>query len=162
MMTDKVAKNYRPCVGLCLFNKDGKVFVGERLDGMNGQCGTWQMPQGGIDGGEDIITAAFRELKEEIGTDKAEIIRIHPTTLKYDIPADVLARVPWGKQYLGQEQTWVALRFTGNDSDIKLDAWDHPEFGRYQWVDLKDVPKMIVPFKISTYEQVVKAFSDII
>lgn len=148
---------YRPCVGLCIFNCDGKVFVGERLDGQE----AWQMPQGGVDEGEDIETAAMRELLEEIGTDKAEIIRIHPETIKYDIPDDVRARISWGKKYRGQEQTWVALRFTGNESDIKLDAWDHPEFGRYQWVALEQVPKLIVPFKISTYEQVARIFSDI-
>lgn len=148
---------YRPCVGLCLFNWDGKVFVGERLDGP----GAWQMPQGGIDEGEDIRAAAMRELSEEIGTDKADIIRIHNETFRYDIPADVRARLPWGDKYQGQEQTWVALRFTGQDADIKLDAWDHPEFGRFQWVVLADVPKLIVPFKVATYEQVVEAFKDI-
>lgn len=119
------------------------------------------MPQGGVDDGEDIRTAAMREMVEEIGTDKAEIIRIHDQTLKYDIPAEVLARLPWGKQYCGQEQTWVALRFIGEDSDIRLDAWDHPEFGRYQWVPLSQVPKLIVPFKIETYEEVARIFSDI-
>ncbi len=119
------------------------------------------MPQGGIDDGEDIRTAAFRELKEETGTDKADIIRIHDTPLRYDIPADVRARLPWGNQYAGQEQTWVALRFTGNDSDIKLDAWDHPEFARFQWVPLSDVPDMIVPFKIDTYREVARIFADI-
>ncbi len=148
---------YRACVGLCLFNNEGKVFVGERLDSV----GAWQMPQGGVDDGEDITTAAMRELKEEIGTDKADIIRIHPQSFKYDIPADVRARLPWGHLFRGQEQTWVALRFTGHESDIRLDAWEHPEFGRYQWVFLQDVPKMIVPFKIETYEQVAKAFADI-
>lgn len=148
---------YRPCVGLCLFNKDGKVFVGERLDGI----GAWQMPQGGVDDGEDIATAAMRELKEEIGTDKAEIIRIHDQVLRYTIPDDVRALIAWGKIYAGQEQTWVALRFTGEDSDIKLDAWDHPEFARYQWVDLSEVPTLIVPFKVDTYKAVVAAFSDI-
>lgn len=148
---------YRPCVGLCIFNREGKVFVGERLDGK----GAWQMPQGGVDPGEDIKTAAMREMLEEIGTDKAEIIRIHYRTLKYDIPEDVRARISWGKEFKGQEQTWVALRFIGNESDIKLDAWDHPEFGRYQWVPLADVPAMIVPFKITTYEAVVEAFKDI-
>jgi putative (di)nucleoside polyphosphate hydrolase len=151
--------SYRPCVGLCLFNRDGKVFVGERLDGS--EKGAWQMPQGGIDDGEDIVTAAFRELREEIGTDKAEIIRIHPQKLKYDIPESVLARLPWGNIYQGQEQTWVALRFTGVESDINLDAWEHPEFGRYKWVPLSDVPKLIVPFKIETYDAVAKAFADI-
>jgi putative (di)nucleoside polyphosphate hydrolase len=148
---------YRPCVGLCIFNRDGLVFVGERLD----SSGAWQMPQGGVDEGEDTRTAVMREMLEEIGTDKADIIRIHDQTLKYDIPADVLARIPWGRQYRGQEQTWVALRFTGVDHDIKLDAWDHPEFGRYQWVPLAEVPKLIVPFKIKTYEEVARIFSDI-
>jgi len=148
---------YRPCVGLCIFNRDGKVFVGERLD----SPGAWQMPQGGVDEGEDIRAAALRELAEEIGTDKAEIIRIHDKTLKYDIPAEVRARLPWGDKYRGQEQTWVALRFTGDDSDIKLDAWDHPEFSRYQWVALAEVPNMIVPFKIETYNEVARIFADI-
>ncbi len=147
---------YRPCVGLCIFNTDGKVFVGERLDSPGG----WQMPQGGTDG-EDIPTAALREMKEELGTDKADIIRIHDKPLRYKIPTHVLARVPWGKTFGGQEQTWVALRFTGTDAVIKLDADDHPEFGRYQWIDLTDVTKLIVPFKIETYDEVVKAFADI-
>jgi putative (di)nucleoside polyphosphate hydrolase len=148
---------YRPCVGLCLFNEAGKVFVAERLDSR----GAWQMPQGGIDKGEDVQTAALRELKEEIGTDKAEIIQIHHEKLRYDIPDDVRARLPWGKDFIGQEQTWVALRFLGDDSDIDLDAWDHPEFARYQWVPLREVPEMIVPFKVETYKKVVEMFSDI-
>lgn len=147
---------YRPCVGLCIFNRDGNVFVGERID----SPGAWQMPQGGVDG-QDIRTAAFREMKEEIGTDKADIIRIHDTVLRYEIPEDVRARIPWGKHFAGQDQTWVALRFTGTDADIKLDADDHPEFCRYRWVPLADVPKIIVPFKIATYELVAKAFADI-
>lgn len=153
-MTDNLP--YRPCVGLCLFNKDGNVFVGERID----SPGAWQMPQGGMDG-QDVQTAAMRELKEEIGTDKAEIIRIHNQILRYTIPADVRARISWGSKFAGQDQTWVALRFTGTDDDIKLDADDHPEFARYQWVPLSAVPKLIVPFKIETYEEVVKAFADI-
>lgn len=147
---------YRQCVGIVLFNRDGKVFVGERLD----SPGAWQMPQGGMDG-QDVRTAVMRELKEEIGTDKAEIIRIHDKKLRYGIPAEVRARISWGDQFVGQEQTWVALRFTGTDADIKLDADDHPEFARYKWVALADVPNMIVPFKIDTYEEVAKAFADI-
>lgn len=133
------------------------MFVGERLD----SPGAWQMPQGGVDTGEDIKSAAMRELMEEIGTDKAEIIRIHDETFLYDIPQDVLDRLPWGKEFGGQEQTWVALRFTGKDSDINLAAFQHPEFGRYQWVPLAQVPHLIVPFKIETYHQVAKAFADI-
>jgi putative (di)nucleoside polyphosphate hydrolase len=148
---------YRPCVGLCVFNQNRKVFVGERID----SPGAWQMPQGGIDPGEDVAIAAMRELKEELGTDKAEILKIHPKPLRYDIPENVRARISWGRDYVGQEQTWVALRFTGVDADIKLDAYDHPEFARYQWANLADVPKMIVPFKIQTYEEVARIFADI-
>ncbi len=147
---------YRPCVGIVLFNDKGLVFVGERID----SPGAWQMPQGGMDG-QDVRTAALRELREEVGTDKAEIIRIHDKILRYEIPADVRARISWGNTFMGQDQTWVALRFTGTDADIKLDADDHPEFARYKWVALADVPKMIVPFKIETYEEVAKAFADI-
>jgi putative (di)nucleoside polyphosphate hydrolase len=148
---------YRPCVGLCLFNDRGQVFVGERLD----RSGAWQMPQGGIDPGEDVRTAAMRELKEETGTDKAEIMRIHGTPLRYDIPDDVRAGISWGQTYIGQEQTWVALRFTGIDADINLSAHTPVEFGRYQWVPLHDVVKLIVPFKIPTYEYVIAAFMDL-
>lgn len=133
------------------------MFVGERLD----SPGAWQMPQGGIDLGEDVKAAAFRELREEIGTDKAEILRIHDQPLRYEIPEKVRARLQWGKDFIGQEQTWVALRFTGTDSDIALDAWNHPEFGQYQWVKLEDIPKLIVPFKIKTYTEVARIFADI-
>jgi putative (di)nucleoside polyphosphate hydrolase len=119
------------------------------------------MPQGGIDQGEDIHAAAFREMKEEIGTDKAQIIRVHDKPLRYDIPEDVRARLPWGNQYAGQEQTWIAMRFTGSESDIILDGDDHPEFARYQWVPLSSVPYLIVPFKIDTYHAVCAAFADI-
>ena len=119
------------------------------------------MPQGGVDAGEDVRIAALRELKEEIGSDKAEILRIHDEVLRYDIPEHVRARISWGDKFAGQEQTWVALRFTGDDADIKLDADVHPEFARFQWVDLKRVPQMIVPFKVKIYEEVVKIFSDI-
>ena len=147
---------YRPCVGLCLFNREGHVFVGERI----GTPGAWQMPQGGMDG-QDVKTAALRELKEEIGTDKVEIVRIHDKILRYTIPENVRTRISWGSKYAGQDQTWVALRFMGNESDIKLDADDHPEFARYKWVPLADVPKLIVPFKIETYEEVVRVFADL-
>jgi putative (di)nucleoside polyphosphate hydrolase len=154
-MTHKLP--YRPCVGLCLFNQDGLVFVGERLD----SPGAWQMPQGGIDPGENVETAALRELKEEVGTDNAQIIRIHQEHFFYDIPQDVLDRIPWGKEFGGQEQTWVALRFMGKDDEINLEAHTHPEFSRYQWLPLREVPNMIVPFKIETYQQVAEAFKDI-
>jgi len=149
-------KKYRPCVGITLFNSDDKVFVGERID----TPGAWQMPQGGVDPGEDIKQAALREMKEEIGTDKAEIIRIAERTIRYDLPADITNNWYDGK-YRGQEQTWVALRFNGQDLDINLNAFEHPEFSAWQWVPLKKVPELIVPFKRNVYTQVAEMFGDI-
>ena len=126
---------YRPCVGVALFNAHGQVFVGQRCDTPDE---AWQMPQGGIDPGEDILKAALRELKEEPGTDKAELIRIHDKKITYETPPDIREKLQkmWGKPYIGQVQTWVALRFTGDDSDIDLNADDHPEFSQWKWVDL--------------------------
>lgn len=152
-MADKL---YRPCVGIALFNKDRKVFVGERID----TPGAWQMPQGGIDEGEDIEAAALRELQEEIGTSKASIIKIHDQKIRYDIPPEILERLhkEWGVPYIGQEQTWVAMRFEGKDSDIQLDADDHPEFSQWQWAALEGTLNLIVPFKRDTYEEIIEAF----
>jgi putative (di)nucleoside polyphosphate hydrolase len=152
-MQTKSPKLYRPCVGIALFNKDGQVFVGERID----TPGAWQMPQGGIDEGENLTLAAFRELKEEIGTDKATIIKIHEKTIKYDLPNELQKKF-WNGQYIGQEQTWIAMRFEGQDSNIILDADEHPEFSKWQWIDLDKTLDLIVPFKRNTYEQVIKAF----
>lgn len=147
---------YRPNVGIALFNHENKVFVGERIDTPD----AWQMPQGGIDDGEDIISAAMRELYEEVGTDKAEILRIAERPLFYDFPPDLPSVRHLASRYRGQEQTWVALRFTGDDSDIRLDAHDSPEFSRWRWVNLAETVNLIVPFKRDTYRSVVGLFSD--
>ena len=153
---------YRPCVGIALFNDEGKVFVGERID----TPGAWQMPQGGIDEGEDLEIAALRELQEEIGTDKASLIKIHDKKIKYDLPPHLMGeghegRVLWGGKYKGQEQTWVAMRFEGNDDDIVLDADERPEFSRWQWVELDKTLDLIVPFKQETYAKVIAAFKNL-
>lgn len=153
MPTDK---RYRSCVGIALFNGNGEVFTGERID----TPGAWQMPQGGIDRHEDLAAAAFRELEEEIGTRKAEIIRIHDETFRYDLPPELQASL-WGGKYAGQEQTWIAMRFTGQDSDIVLDAFDHPEFSRWQWMVFDDILPLIVPFKRDIYMKVQAAFADL-
>jgi putative (di)nucleoside polyphosphate hydrolase len=146
---------YRPCVAVALFNANGKVFVGERID----TPGAWQMPQGGIDPDENLLIAAKRELKEEIGTDKASLLKVHEPNIKYDLPPHLLGKL-WGGQYGGQEQTWVAMRFEGHDSDVRLDADDHPEFSKWQWVALEDTLDLIVPFKRATYEKIIGAFEE--
>src|SRR5579872_5697717 len=114
---------YRPCVGIMLFNQDGKVFVGKRIDQT---VEGWQMPQGGIDKGETPREAALRELHEEVGTDKAEILAETQDWLTYELPGDLHLQA-WGGRYRGQQQKWFAMRFLGKDSDIRLDAHE-PEF----------------------------------
>ena len=141
---------YRPCVGIMLFNQDGKVFVGKRIDQT---VEAWQMPQGGIDKGEAPREAALRELQEEAGTDKAEIIAEMEDWVTYDLPEHLIGVAFRGK-YKGQKQKWFALRFTGSDADIDLAAHE-PEFSAYRWVDLKELPDLIVPFKRETYRQVI-------
>lgn len=148
---------YRPCVGLVLLNADGQIFVGDRID----LPGAWQMPQGGVDEGETPEQTAIRELKEEVGTDQAEIIRKAPETFKYDLPAE---RIPsfWNGRFRGQEQTWFALRFTGKDSDIILDAHEEPEFSAWKWASKDHIMDTIVPFKRELYARVFEEFSDLI
>lgn len=146
---------YRPCVGVALFNGAGKVFVGERID----TPGAWQMPQGGVDGDETIEQSVFRELHEEIGTNEAEIMKIAEETLRYDLPEDMRETL-WNGRFAGQEQTWVAMRFLGRDSDIRIDAHERPEFRAWQWVSLHETLELIVPFKRDTYRRVIKMFSE--
>jgi putative (di)nucleoside polyphosphate hydrolase len=144
---------YRPCVGIALLNQQGQVFVGERID----TPGAWQMPQGGIDPGEDIAEASMRELAEEIGTRKATILKIIEETVRYDLPPDLRQKL-WGGRYAGQEQTWVVARFDGHDSDINLAAVGAgipAEFSQWKWVRLEDTVSMIVPFKREAYKRVI-------
>ena len=143
---------YRPCVGIMLFNADGKVFVGKRLDQT---VEAWQMPQGGIDKGESPRQAALRELGEEVGTDKAAIIGEMEEWVTYDLPEHLIGVAFHGK-YKGQRQKWFAMRFTGQDGDIDLAAHE-PEFSDYRWISLEELPDLIVPFKRETYRQVIAA-----
>lgn len=144
---------YRPAVGVMLLNRQGLVFVGKRIDQT---VEGWQMPQGGIDKGEEPRDAALRELKEETGTDKATVIAEMPDWVMYDLPPHLVGVAFHGK-YGGQRQKWFAMRFTGQDSDIDLHAHE-PEFSDWKWMALEELPKVIVPFKRDSYAKVVAAF----
>ena len=150
---------YRPNAGAVLFNAAGLVLVARRADLPNaeGAPGGWQLPQGGIDADEDPRSAVLRELAEEIGTDRAEIIGEHPEWLSYDLPRDLIGKALKGR-YRGQRQRWFALRFTGADADIRLDADPHPEFDAWRWVGLAELPGLAVDFKQPIYEVLARSF----
>jgi len=151
---DDELKDYRPGVGIALFNAEGKVLVAERLD----NPGAWQMPQGGIDKGEDPEVAVFREMKEEIGTKNARIMGKMKDWITYDIPERTAKRL-WGGKYKGQKQQWIALEYQGLDSDIDLHADKHPEFSKWKWVPIEDLLSYVVPFKRDVYKKVIEEFS---
>jgi len=153
---------YRQGVGMCLFNKQGLVLVAERRD----RRGAWQMPQGGVQKDEDLAVTALRELKEEVGTNNAEIIAKLPQKLRYEFPDWLQYRggVFRGK-YRGQEQDWFALYFLGEDSEIDLSGEhepENPEFIAWRWVELTETPKLIVDFKRPVYEQMVVGFMPLV
>ena len=152
VLTGEPDPAYRRNVGLMLVNGQGLAWVGRRLDSPD----AWQMPQGGIDAGETPEEAALRELEEEIGTAKAEILCATPGWLTYDLPPALAAQI-WKGKWRGQAQRWFALRFTGRDSDIDIDT-KHPEFGAWRWAPRADLPRLIVEFKRPVYEAVVEIF----
>ncbi len=151
---------YRDNVGAVLFNRAGLIFVARRADLPNaeGAPGGWQLPQGGIDKGEDPSIAIFRELEEEIGTARAEIMAEHPDWLTYDLPPELLGKALGGK-YRGQRQRWYAMRFLGQDSDIRLDLDPHPEFDAWRWAALAELPGMAVAFKREIYQVLARDFA---
>jgi putative (di)nucleoside polyphosphate hydrolase len=155
-MTDPADLPYRPCVGVMLLNRAGQVFVGQRLDTT---LEAWQMPQGGIDPGEEPLTTAIRELDEETGitADNVELIAEAPGEFRYDLPPELIGKV-WKGRYRGQVQRWFLFRFTGTDADIRI-ATAHPEFRAWRWADPEDLPALIVPFKRDLYREVLSAFS---
>jgi putative (di)nucleoside polyphosphate hydrolase len=151
---------YRPCVGVLLLNHAGFVWIGRRADRPNdeGSGQWWQMPQGGIDKGEEPRDAVLRELYEETAVRSAEIIAEAPDWYRYDLPEHLIGR-SWGGRYRGQTQKWFALRFTGEDSEIDLHPPGHKqEFDAWRWAQIDEIPTLIVPFKRAVYEQVIAAF----
>jgi len=147
---------YRPCVGLMVLNRAGQVFVGNRIDQ---SIESWQMPQGGIDEGEEPWDTALRELKEEIGTSNVELLREHPDWLFYDLPPQLIG-VAWEGKFRGQKLKWFAVRFKGTDADINVKT-AHKEFSNWKWADIGDLLGLIVPFKREIYAKVIAAFSDL-
>jgi len=147
---------YRAGVGVMLLNDRDEVFVGQRLDST---LEAWQMPQGGIDAGEDPREAAFRELKEETGIRRklAKIIAETDGWLTYDLPDDLIGKI-WGGKYCGQRQKWFAMRFLGTDADVDLQT-EHPEFRAWKWAAPALLPDLIVQFKRELYGDVLKAFA---
>lgn len=142
---------YRPGVGVMLLNDLNQALVAQRID-MPSEA--WQMPQGGIDPGEDPLATAFRELEEEIGTANADLLGETADWLCYDLPEE-LRRKLWKGKYRGQRQKWYAMRFKGTESEINLET-DHPEFSAWKWAPLDDLPDLIVPFKRRLYEDIVR------
>lgn len=147
---------YRLGTGIVLFDGRGQVFAARRIDTPEP---AWQFPQGGIDEGEQPLEAARREMREEIGTDKAELLAESADWLAYDLPAELADRV-WKGRYRGQKQKWFAFRFTGTDADIDIHG-PHPEFSEWQWMPLAEVPRLIVAFKRPLYEAIVAEFAGI-
>ena len=152
---------YRPCVGVMLVNEDGRAFVGRRIDNKEGDW--WQMPQGGVDEGEDLEAAALRELAEETGAKPEHVSLIQQTRepIRYDLPEELIGKL-WGGKYRGQEQIWFLARFSGADDDIDLNAHDPAEFCDWKWVDPEQLPELIVPFKKRVYRAVLQEFRELV
>ena len=151
-------EDYRANVGVVLFNAEGLVWFGKRADTPEPHC--WQFPQGGIDEGEDLAVAALRELEEETGVTSVRLLGRTDDWIVYDYPPEVAAnKQRRGKRHRGQKQVWFAYAFTGEDTEIRLDAHEQIEFEAWRWGRLAEGPDLIVPFKRAAYEAVVKAFA---
>lgn len=160
MSPEEIAKlPYRRNVGVMLVNAQNEAFVGQRLDS---EVPAWQMPQGGIDQGEDALTAALRELEEETGVSPKLVTRLAESKgwVAYDLPHDLVPRI-WKGRYKGQEQKWFLFRFHGADTDVNIEV-DHQEFSKWRWLPVSELVENIVPFKRSVYEQVVAEFTPVL
>ena len=152
-----MSDNYRRCVGMMILNNKNEILVGKRIDHPSGH---WQMPQGGIDQNENPEEAVWREMKEEIGTINAIMIKQSKKWINYIIPTETLATLPWGHKYIGQTQKWFAFRFNGNDDEINVGT-ENPEFSEWKWTHHDLLVEDIVPFKRNTYQMILKEFEEL-
>jgi putative (di)nucleoside polyphosphate hydrolase len=159
-MTEHELLPYRPCAGIMMVNRGGKVFVGQRIDSISKIA--WQMPQGGIDEGEEPEEAALRELEEETGVSRnlVDVIARSKEEYLYDLPEELIGKL-WKGQWRGQRQWWFLLRFKGKDSDVNIFT-AHQEFSQWQWVEPDELSGLIVPFKKRIYEALVAEFGPLI
>ena len=148
---------YRSGVGIVVLNKSNKVFVARRIDNPKN---FWQMPQGGVDKNEDFLTAAFRELDEETSIKSVELIKELDGFITYNLP-DHLLGIIWKGKYKGQTQKWFVMRFIGEDSEININT-KHPEFLEWKWVELSEITKLVVNFKLDLYQEVQRKVEKII
>ena len=148
---------YRSGVGIVVLNKNNKVFVARRIDNPKN---FWQMPQGGVDQNEDFLTAAFRELEEETSIKSVELIKELDGFITYNLP-DHLLGIIWKGKYKGQTQKWFVMRFIGEDNEININT-KHPEFLEWKWVELSEITKLVVSFKLDLYQEVQRKVEKII
>ena len=148
---------YRRCVGMMILNNIKEILVAKRLDHPSG---FWQMPQGGIDDNENPEEAVWREMMEEIGTNKAKLLKISTQWINYNIPPETLKTLPWGHKYIGQTQKWFAFQFTGEENDVNVGTVN-PEFSEWKWTKIKLIVDEIVPFKRDVYSKILIEFKDL-
>ena len=157
MLDNKVNLPLRSGVGIVVLNKDNKVFVAKRIDN---QKNLWQMPQGGVEVGENYLTAAYRELEEETSIIEVELVKELDGLIAYELPKSLLG-VIWKGRYRGQEQKWFVMRFLGKDNDINIKT-KNPEFCEWKWIELDNLTDNVVDFKLHVYESIKKEIKKII
>ena len=157
MINKNISLPFRNGVGIVVLNKNNKVFVAKRIDN---QKNFWQMPQGGVDKGEDYLTAAYRELEEETSIKNVDLVKELDGLISYELPKNLLGII-WKGKYKGQKQKWFVMKFLGPDSEINIKT-KNPEFCEWKWIDLENITDQVVDFKLHVYEDVKKKVKKIL